>query len=807
MTLTFNPLYRPLLVASVSLVVAAPLHAEQAQYRFDLPAQALDQSISALARQTGARILFNTDATHAVQAPALNQRLSVAQALGYLIANSSLILSVTADGQYLIALPAEPSNGALELETSSIIGRQPLATTEGSRSYTSGAVTLGKGVQKLKDIPQSVTVMTRKQMDDQNTETIADLVARTPGLTPAKSPGSGLFIYSRGFSIDTIQYDGVPIPRNTYSLGSYLTEDLSIYDRAEILRGPAALLQGGDSPGGAMNLVRKRGQQKATVSLTGKAGSWDRYGLQLDAGGPLNESGTLRGRTVVNQSDSGSFVDYVRGWNQTVYGAIDYDFSPDLTVGIGMTNQKGHSRPAMLGIPRFADGGNPDWPRSSYVGADWNRANNDQNSVFLDASYRLDDNWRVKAAGVYMSEHNGATYQALWDALPTNGSTKNNYIDWSTDFTTHSKGLDLYLDGQFTGFGFEQTFLLGANYSHIETDDRWARAPTPLADSSNVDHHRPMPDIYELARRGLGQLTAYEVEQKGLYTRWSVNLTEPLKLILGGRTSWFDYTYSGEGFDHTGYSESTTSTSGKVSPYAGLVYDLNDQWSVYTSYTDVFQPQTARTASGSVVEPVTGSNYELGLKGELYDGAVNTSIALFRYDQENRAMLDRNGDMDCDGWYCSKASGKVRSQGLEAQISGEVLNGLQMMAGYVYNTTKYLEDADYKGKVFSTWTPKHQLKLWGEYTLPGDWNRTSVGLGTTAVTGTTSYDHKFDLPGYAVWDARIAYRINDEVSVAANLNNLFDKKYYLPAYSTIDYNNYYGDPRNVMFSVKYTPVF
>ena len=461
----------------------------------------------------------------------------------------------------------------------------------------------------------------------------------------------------------------------------------------------------------------------------------------------------------------------------------------------------------MLGLPRYADGGNPDWSRSTYVGADWNRADNDQTSVFLDASYRINDDWRAKVAGVYMSEHNGATYQALWDALPTNGSGDDTYIDWSTDFTTHSKGLDLYLDGDFSGFGFEQTFLIGANYSRINTDDRWARAPTFGANAYDLDHHRPMPDIYSLATRGRGELSEYEIEQKGLYTRWSINLTDPLKLIVGARTSWYDYSYAAQSFAHTGYSESTTQSNGKVSPYAGLVYALDKQWSVYASYTDVFQPQTSRTASGSVVEPIIGSNYELGLKGELFDGALNTSIALFRYDQENHAVLDRSGPMDCDGWYCSTASGKVRSQGLEAQVSGELLSGLQVMAGYVYNTTRYLEDGNYQDKVYSTWTPKHQLKLWADYTLPGDWSRASVGLGTTAVTGTTSYDHVFDLPGYAIWDARVAYKVSDEITVAANLNNLLDKTYYRSAYNTIDYNNYYGDPRNVMFSVKYTPQF
>ncbi|VXC64515.1 TonB-dependent siderophore receptor [Pseudomonas sp. 8O] len=801
------------LALAIALASGLPLaiaHAEstvqQQVLTFDLAAASLGETLNAIARQSGQVISLDPQLVSGKRASAVRGTMTAQQAMQQALAGSGLQLVVTAGGN-LSVQPQADNADVLELGAMTVNAAQLSATTEASGSYTSNAVSLGKGVQRLKDIPQSITVVTRKQMDDQNTQTISELVSRTPGLTATRSPGSGLFIYSRGFSIDTLQYDGVPIPRNTYSLGSYLTEDLVFYDRVEVLRGPAALLQGGDSPGGAMNLVRKRGQQQAAVTLTGKAGSWDRYGLQVDAGGPLNDSGTLRGRTVVSYNDSDSFIDYVGGWNQTVYAAVDYDFTPDLTVGVGVANQKGHSRPAMLGVPRYANGGDPGWSRSTYVGADWNRSNNDQTSVFLDTAYRINDNWQVKAASVYMSEHNGATYQALWDALPTNGSTDNTYIDWSTDFTTHSKGLDLYLDGEFTGFGFEQTFLLGANYSRINTDDRWARAPTFGADSSNVDHHRPMPSIYDLANRGRGETPQYEVEQKGLYSRWSINLTDPLKLIVGARVSWYDYSYGSENFDGSNPSETTTKSTGKVSPYAGLVYELDQQWSVYASYTDVFQPQSTLASPTSVVEPIIGTNYELGLKGELLDGAVNTSIALFRYDHENRAVQNRNGPMDCNGWYCSTASGKVRSQGLEAQISGEVLSGLQVMAGYVFNTTRYLEDGTYKDKVFSTWTPKHQLKLWADYTLPGDWSRTSVGLGTTAVSGTTSYDHVFDLPGYTVWDARVAYKVSDEISVAANLNNLLDKKYYVPAYSTIDYNNYYGEPRNVMFSVQYTPEF
>jgi outer membrane receptor for ferric coprogen and ferric-rhodotorulic acid len=254
-------------------------------------------------------------------------------------------------------------------------------------------------------------------------------------------------------------------------------------------------------------------------------------------------------------------------------------------------------------------------------------------------------------------------------------------------------------------------------------------------------------------------------------------------------------------------SGSATQTNGKVTPYAGLVYALNDQWSAYASYADAFEPQTNRTTSGSLLKPIEGKNYELGLKGELADGRLNTSFAIFRYDQENRGVQDLQGPMNCDGWYCSVASGKVRSQGLEATLSGEVLPGLQLVSSYTYNTTKFLKDDTYEGKVFSTWTPKHLLKVWGDYQLPGDWNKVSVGAGVTAQSSTVAYDRTFSVPGNALWDSRVAYKINQEFTVAANLYNMFDKKYYIPAYNANWGSNYYGDPRNVMFTMTYTPQF
>lgn len=797
-------------------VTGSPVYAQTAPaaqvqtYRFEIPAQSLDAALAAFSAVTRVQVLVSADVTQGVQSSGLRGSYAKDEALARLLAGTGLQATYI-DSDSVTVERRLASGSALELGATNVSAQRLGTTTEGTGSYTTGLVTLGRGEQKLKDIPQSVSVMTRQQMDDQNTTKLSEVVKRTPGLTATKSPGPGMFIYSRGFEVGTLQYDGVPIPRNTYALGSYLTENMAIYDRVETLRGPAALLQGANSPGGTMNLVRKRGQQAPTVTLTGKAGSWDHYGTQVDAGGPLNAEGTLRGRAVVDYDTTNSFVDYAGGWNQTVYAAVDYDFTPDTTVGFGISNQKGHSRPNFMSLPRYASGADIGLPRSTFVGADWNRNVNNQTMVFADLEHRFNDDWKLKAAAISTSEHNDATYQATWDEIPDPGTTGNvRYVDWVTDFNTESRGLDVFVNGKFEVLNFEQELVLGANYSKLTTDDLYARDATDGADIFNIDHHRVQRDKNELLADGSGAKSWYDIRQKGIYGTWRVKLLDPLTLILGARTSWYDFSYKDQsGFQgaYSPVSESTTQTTGRVTPYAGLVYALNDQWSAYASYADAFEPQTNITVSGTMLKPIEGANYELGIKGELADGRLNTAFAVFRYDQENRAAQDLQGGMNCNGWYCSVASGKVRSQGFEAELSGELLPGLQLASSYTYNTTKFLKDDTYEGKIFSTWTPKHMVKVWADYKLPGDWERVSVGGGVTSQSSTESYDRKFSVPGNAIWDSRVAYKVSDEVTVAANLNNVFDKKYYIPAYNAVWGSNYYGDPRNVMFSVTYKPQF
>lgn len=794
---------------AVALAATGPLGyvysqpaSQQQVLAFDLPAASLAETLNAIASQSGQVVSLEPVLVKGKLAPAVRGSMTATQAMQRALEGSGLELRVTESGNYSVQ-PKADNAGAMELGATTVNAAGLSATSEGSGSYAARAISIGKGDRTLKEIPQSVTVITRKQLDDQGITDLREAVNRTTGLVGAQGIGPGMVISSRGFQIDDWQYDGVPVPRNFYVLGNWATQDLVFFDRVEILRGAAALLQGAGSPGGAVNLVRKRGQDAPTVAITGKAGTWDHYGLQLDAGGPLNPEGTLRGRVVVDEDRSHSFTDYVWDETRSFYAALDYDFTPDTTVGFGVSNTDGESRPMMRGLPRYPDGSDIGFSRSTYSGATWNHLDTDQTTVYLDLEHRFDDNWRFKSSLLRMQEHSDSIHQRMHGDVAADGSGLN-FADWITNFQSTKIGMDNYLTGRFNALSLEHEVTLGGNYSKYTSDDFYARRFVPGGNIFAIDHHRPKPTVADILASPGGRAynAGYDVRQKGLYGSWRVKLAEPLTLVMGSRVSWYDYEYN-----VTGGTPSRTTATGEVTPYLGLIYDLSEQWAVYASYTDVFEPQTERSADQKILEPIVGTNYEVGLKGELLDGRLNTSLAVFRYNQKNRATQDLDSGFECDGWYCSRASGQVRSQGIEAEISGELLTDLQVFAGYTYNTTKFLEDPDNKGSIYSQWTPKHMLRVWTDYRLPGNLRRFSVGGGFNTQSHTVSFARDFEVPGFTVWNARLGYELSSEVDLALNANNLFDKRYYQPGFAAGDGANNFGDPRNLMLTVKYTPEF
>lgn len=789
------------LLSPTLLTLALSSHLALAQpVALDIPAQSLIGALNALAQQANLQLLYSPDAVKNVRSPALKGNLEPADALNRLLQGSGLTYELKGNS---VTLRPASDGAALELSPTTISGQGMNATTEDSGSYTSNVATIGKGQHKLKDIPQSVSIVTRKAMDDQNLNTLNEVLEKTTGITTYQSPSGGKYIYSRGFEIETFQYDGVPLDRRYYGVGSGFTSDTQIYDRVEVLRGANGLLQGAGAASGAVNLVRKRPKAEPSLSIQASAGSWDNYRQSIDGSLPLNADGTLRARVVAAHEDRDYFYDDAESKKNVLYAILEYQLSDSTLIDAGASVEDLHSKPFFGGLPRATDGSALDISRSTYTGADWNKWNNKQTSYFSNITHDFNDDWRLKGSATYTRETNYMNYS--WGRGAANPQTGVGPVSraYLYDFENTNKGADINLTGKFRNLGREHEVVVGGNASDLRTDDLQGGniniSPTNIFNPTSP----VQPTKAEYLGTSYAAYTQAKITQSGIYGVLRYKLLDPLTFVVGARSSNYEYEYDYQRIISNVQAPSSAKETGEVSPYGGFIYELSPEWSAYVSYADIFKPQTVLDANNAPMKPIVGSNYELGLKGELLDGRLNTSFSIFQVDQKNKAALL---DPDCDDCYV--AGGKARSRGFDAEISGEVWTDLQLYAGYTYTHTENLndpgDDQSEVGEAYNSYTPMHMLRIWGDYRLPGEFNKFSVGAGGTVQSKT--YNENFGggkiwQGGYSVWNGRVAYQVDKNYSVAVNANNIFDKRYY-SSVGWLNASSVFGEPRNLTLTLK-----
>ncbi|PJH87664.1 MULTISPECIES: TonB-dependent siderophore receptor [Pseudomonas] len=679
----------------------------------------------------------------------------------------------------------------LELDATEVSGSGQLgSTTEGTESYTTGAMsTATKLPLTMRETPQAVTVITRQRMDDQVMTDINDVVKATPGLFLDFSSGPGRQIYkARGFEIDNLMYDGIPSGYNGVNVGAQ--PNLAMFDRVEVVRGATGLVTGAGNPSAAINLIRKRPLAEQKVTLTGAAGSWDDYRGEVDASSPLNDSGTLRGRVVTSYQDANSFIDNVEEDHGLFYAVTEADLSEDTTLTLGFSHQKDKTNyfwgSSMIG----QDGHHLDLPRSYNPGTDWENKDQEINTVFAEVRHRLANDWNLQVNANY-SEQNAlfsGSYQSRW---VNNTLARTVY---QADFDENQAGVDAFASGPFEAFGRSHELVVGAskriydmtthNYSPYDT---------------NWPFNAGKPDFVHTNNQR--EVTT----QDGVYLTTRLSLAAPLKLILGGRLDWYDY----DNRDGDGDYKVTRN----LTRYAGLIYDLDEHHSVYVSYSDIFTPQSSKDTSGSPVKPIVGKNYEVGIKGEYFDGALNASVALFRVDQENRAV--QLFTANCPQATCYEASGEIRSQGIDFELQGALTENWQVGGGYTYARTHTIKDAanpQNVNKQFDTDTPEHLFKLTTSYHFQGPLEKLRVG-GNVSWQSRMYNDilladgskYRLEQGSYAITDLMAGYRVSQNLDLQVNANNIFDRRYYSTIANSVSYGgDSYGNPRNMMLTAKYS---
>lgn len=650
------------------------------------------------------------------------------------------------------------------------------------------APTLAKLPLTVREIPQSVTVIGLEQMREQNLQSLDDVMQHATGITVQPYQLLTTAYYARGFKVDSFEQDGVPVLMGNMAASP---QDMAVYERVEILRGANGLMHGAGNPAATVNLVRKRPQREFAFNGMVSAGSWDRYRAEADLGGPLNDSGSVRGRIVSAVEDRGYFYDVADQQSALLYAIGEVDLGPRTVLSAGVQTQRIRSTTNMAGVPRYKDGGDIGLPRSTYLDAAWDRFNWDTTRVFADLEHRFGEGWTAKISANYLTADSNLKYAGAYGAIDRQTGLGARLMGGAYKFDNTQASVDAYVSGPVQLFGRRHELLLGGNAQRT-TSEQYTGMLTPAL---NVPVNVFDWDPHSVPEPGVGPYTSpgeTRLKQQGVYGMGRFSLADPVTLVLGGRMSWWNQTAPG----------ARQQIDPEFTPYGGLIVDLNSQWSLYGSYAQVFQPQSQLTREGKPLDPVTGTNYEAGVKGELADGALNVSLAVFQIQQKNRAQQDPA--WPCVGNNCYYISGgEVRSRGIEAEASGQITLHWSVAGGYTYNTSKYVKDAVSNGQAYASFTPKHIFRVWTNYALPVLDRRLSVGGGVQMQSGYTTVSGPVTLRqgGVTLVDLRAAYRVDKHLTVALNLNNVFDRGYY-QSLSGTSWNNRYGEPRNAMLTLR-----
>lgn len=755
-------------------------------YSFSIPAGSLADTLNRISLATGRVVSVNPQAVEGKSAPAITGTLSAEAAVARALAGSGLEAVVT-PSRAITVRPAAGAGQAATLAPVTVTGsyRHP-AVTEGTRSYTTTAVSIGKSERTLREVPQSISVLTRQRMDDQNVTTLGQAMDYVTGVV-AQPTGTGIVnIESRGFQINQYLVDGLPFAGGQGMWGSSIM-DLGIYDRVEVWRGPTGLLEGAAEPSGTINLVRKRARAEPGFQGAASVGSWDRYRVELDGTGALNDTGTLRARGVMIYDDAGSHLHRVYADRRTLYGTVEYDFTPSTTLSVGGTYQEGDSL-VFVGLPQYADGRNIDVPRSTFLGSTDSTKHDNGMSLFAELEHRFDN------GGLFRLNASQAVRRTWLNRYMTHS-----YIDPDTDEVTiraarqrsrqENQGFDAYFSVPVQGWGLTHEITAGANYQVY-------RGGNPQGDFIAYRQNIHNPDLSGLdSLPDVGEIPRTKTTQYGVYTQARIKPVQPLTVLLGGRYAWWE----SRDPDDAAVNQSI---KGEFVPYAGLVLDLDDNHSVYASYSRIFSPQTEELATGGFLKPRIGQQYEVGVKGEYLNGALNTHMAVFRIDDRNRAIADPDNE------DYSLPAGHVRSQGFEAEISGRMTPQWELTAGYAYTATKFRSGEDNEvGQPYNSAYPRHNFSLWSKYRFAGGpLDRFSVGGGMRWLS--EQYVQRgavrWNQPAYALFDLQLGYEVRPGMNMSLTVYNLFDKTYFKKVSGHEYRQTYFGEPRSVMLTMRGT---
>lgn len=713
---------------------------------------------------------------------------------------SSAIALALASGSFSYADDSRPKSSPKSIEEVLVTGKYTV------NEQIDTATGLGL---TLFETPQSVSVMTAQRLIDQNLRSLTDVVTNATGVS-AKAQDSTRYKFSaRGFAIDNYQIDGIPIAWEPGANAGETSTDTSIYERVEIVRGATGLLTGAGNPSASINMVRKHADSKQfTGSAMVSASRWNTYKFNTDISTPLNSSGSVRGRFVATYEEGDSFRDFAEEESSVFYGVIDADLTENTLLRVGASYQENKPTASTWGgLPVwYSDGSRTDWDRSKTIAADWTTWSSTVENYYMDLVHTFNDDWTAKLSvnyNVNASDQKllylkGTVDKASGQLIPPPVAppyTPSNVSPRNADTERKQMNISLQVNGNYNLFNREHDLTFGFLDSQ-QNEEGYAHAMTGIQQVGNFyawDGSYPQP-IWGAK----SQNTDLDTDQRGFYAATRLSITDAFKVILGGRVS--DWSRKGLYYSKVDYGD-----TGVFIPYAGALYDFNEQHSLYASFTEIFQPQPEQDRTGSLLDPITGKSYELGLKSRFFDEALQTTVAIFEIQQDNLAQRDGNETvLDNPLSQAYYAAEGTESKGFELEVVGQIATGWDVSFSY---TQFEAEDAD--GKDVNTDQPRQMMKLYTTYSFGGSLSNLTIAGGvnwegrnyTDTVNPVTKQAERLKQDEYSLVSLMARYQITPQLSAQLNVDNLLDETYY----SQIGFYNQleYGEPRNATLSMNY----
>lgn len=661
----------------------------------------------------------------------------------------------------------------------------------------------------LHETPQSVSVITRQQMDDLALDTIDDVLEHTTGIVVQQLDSERTSFYARGFPISNFQIDGVP-----QGLNAPLA-DTAIYERVDVVRGATGLLGGTGDPSATVNMIRKRPGRTLAASARVEAGRWNHHRVEGDVSVPLTADGRIRTRASGAWQEHDAFMRMYHERKNVGLATLEADLADRTLLTLSYDFQNNVPTGATWGaVPYWnADGSLAKLPRDFSLSTPWSTWRNRQHTLSGALQHVFANGWLLRLALARTTSVNDTTvaYAGSGYPDPATGAGMSLWSGvWGEGRYTNDN-LDVYATGPFELFGREHTLVAGWN--------GWFQKYRSIGGSADLGYPAEVPDYRhwtgDIPRPVFvpdGSRSDQYTQLGGGYLAARFSLAEPLNAIVGVRVS--NYRTWTRQYDTSGRLAGTgdrLAISDQVTPYAGVTWDLNPTYALYASYADLFQPQSYRDRDNRYLKPATGSNTEAGIKGSWNDGALDASLAVFRTRKVDVAERDTTvppGFKLPDGSDAYVANGKgITVTGVEAQVAGNPVAGWNLSAGYTFLRAR---EADGTRAVPNQ--PRHLLRLSTAYQFGGSLEGLRVGAGVKLQSGIYEVSwygrpplHAEPYPhirqgGYAVADAMAGYRFNAHLSAQLNVSNLFDRRYYrnVGFYDGV----FWGEPRNVMLSLR-----